>query len=318
MSSYPTPTRILVAVSASAERGEMRLGISETDQAAIGQAAWLAARCRAELRLVHVVDFVDRRVLHDAAAVEQEVIDQLQPQLEAIAGSCGVPASHTFRFGVPWREICHEVHDSKSDLLVISPKRELALGERLLFGHTAWRLVRKAPAAVLVVHPDARPADRGPGIDKVLALVDRSEVSERVLAAADMLGSLGDVERHVLTCLDFPNDIAMRQLVNAQKALAKYHREERDKARAYLHEATGEFKERWHLHLGEDWVVRQAPKLAAEENIDLVVIAAVSKPRLAGLLLGTTAEKLVGRLGRSCYVVRPEGWASPLHFDDEA
>ncbi|HHH31192.1 MAG TPA: universal stress protein [Polyangiaceae bacterium] len=312
MSGYPNPSKILVAVSASAEEDEMRLGISDADRAAVGQAAWLATRCRAELRLLHVVDFVDRRVLDDAPELEQEVIEQLDPQLAALAGGCGVPATHGFRFGVPWREIAREVQETGADLLVISPKRQLTLGERLLFGHTAWRLARHAPSDILVVHPDARPRDTGPGVDKVLALVDRSEVSARVLGAAHMLAELGDAEQHVLTCLDYPNDIAMRQLVHAQKALARYHREEQRKAKAFLDEATAQFGGRWHAHLGEDWVVRHAPKLADELGIDLVVIAAVSKPRLAGMLLGTTAEKLLGRIRASCFMVRPQGWAPDL------
>lgn len=316
MSAYPSPSKILVAVSATADEGKMRLGISEADRAAVGQAAWLAARCRAELRLVHVVDFVDRRVLRDAPELEQEVIDQLEPQLAALAASCGVPASHGFRFGVPWQEIAREVHAWNASLLVISPKRQLALGERLLFGHTAWRLVRHAPSAILVVHPNARPEDAGPGIAKVLALVDRTAVSARVLGAAHMLADVGQAERHVLTCLDYPNDIAMRQLVHAQNALKRYHTEEQKTARAFLDDATAGFKERWHQHLGEDWVVRHAPKLAKAEGIDMVVIAAVSKPRLAGLLLGTTAEKLLERLAVSCFMVRPEGWQTALDFDE--
>ena len=314
MSPYARPTKIVVAVSAAAERGEMRLGISEADRAAVQQAAWLAARCGAELRLVHVIDFVDRRVLRGAPELEQEVCNQLEPQLAALAEGCGVPASHGFRFGVPWREIAREVHEHAADLLVISPKRQLALGGRLLFGHTAWRLVRHAPAAVMVVHPEARP--EGPGIDKALALVDRTDVSARVLAATDMVADVAEAERHVLTCLDYPDDIAMRQLVRAKEALAKYHADEEQKARAYLDEATAGLPGRWRAHLGDDWVVRYAPKLAEEEGIDLVVIAAVSKPRLAGLLLGTTAEKLLERLSVSCLVVRPEGWVSTLDLGD--
>lgn len=316
MSAYPSPTKIVVAVSATADEGQMRLGLSDADRAAVGQAAWLAARCRAELRLVHVVDFVDRRVLRGAPELEKEVREQLEPQMAAIAGSCGVPASHGFRFGVPWREIANEVREQQADLLVISPKRQLALGERLLFGHTAWRLVRHAPSAILVVHPQARSVDVGPGVDKVLALVDRTEVSERVLGATDMLASVGEAERHVLTCLEYPNDIAMRQLPQARTALKQYHADEQQKARAYLDEATAGYPERWRVHLGDDWVVRHAPKLAEDEGIDLVVIAAVSKPGLAGLLLGTTAEKLLERLSVSCFVVRPEGWETPLDLSE--
>jgi nucleotide-binding universal stress UspA family protein len=247
--------------------------------------------------------------------VEQEVLDRLTPELDAIAGSTGVPTTHHFRFGVPWREIAHEAHDCKADLLVIAPKRELAFGERLLFGHTAWRLVRKAPTDILVVHPDAR-KEAGPGIDGVLALVDRTEVSDRVIAVADMLADLGSAQRHLLTCLDYPNDVAMRRLPHAQKALARYHRQERERAESYLDEVTRDYPERWTHHLGEDWVVRECPKVVDKEDIDMVVIAATSKPRLAGLLIGSTAEKLLGRLPTSCYMARPEGWESPLDFDE--
>ena len=58
------------------------------------------------------------------------------------------------------------------------------------------------------------------------------------------------------------------------------------------------------LTLGADWVVRQAPTLIADRDIDLVVLAGNSKPRLAGALLGTTAERLLERVEASVWVVR--------------
>jgi universal stress protein E len=305
MKQWASPKRILVAVSAVVGDDE-RLCIPPAGRNAVAQAAYLAKTAGAELRVVHVVDFVDRREPSESSTVEQRVAEELGPQLAELAASAHEGGSFGFLYGMPWEEITKETARWSADLLVITPRRALRLGERLLFGRTAGRLIRYARCPVWVIHPHARRAEAGPGVDKVLGLVDRSQVSDHVVAATDAIAALTGAERHLLTCLDYPRDIALHQLPYAQRALAKYHRQERSAAEMYLAEATRDRPGTWIHHLGEDWVVRHAPKLVTELGIDLVVIAAVSKRRLAGMLLGTTAEKLIGELTVSCLVVRAD------------
>jgi nucleotide-binding universal stress UspA family protein len=302
------PKKILVAVS-SWRTDDGKLELCAHDRRAAAQALWLAERVEASVELVHVVDFLDQRLTNEADALFELVSEQLNPELEALAGTApAVPTTWSFQRGLPWVELLRRARESEADLLVLSPKRQLALGEAILFGHTTWRLIRHAACAVWVVHPE------GPeGIRKVMALVDRTKVSQRVVDATALLALASESEQHLLTCLDFPEDISLHQLPEAERAIAAYHIEQRKAAERYLAPlaAGGD----WHIHLREDWVVRAAPKVIAMHGIDTVVVAAVSQPRLAGMLLGTTAEKLVERVPASCWIVRPEGLSWP---DDAA
>jgi nucleotide-binding universal stress UspA family protein len=116
-----------------------------------------------------------------------------------------------------------------------------------------------------------------------------------------MLAGIYDAERHALCCLDYPGDIELNRLPRAFEEIKRYHREVRDEAFRDLELLTAGDAS-WKLTLGEDWVVRQAPKLVVDQNIDLVVLARNSKPRLAGVLLGTTAQRLLERVETSVWI----------------
>jgi universal stress protein E len=194
-------------------------------------------------------------------------------------------------------------------VLVVSPRRQrLSLGQRIFHGQTAMRVLKESPRPVWVVEPECGPPRR------ILALIDLTPVSQQVVETARMLSRLYDAELFALCCLDYPSDISLHRLPGSREAIASYHREVRDSARARLKALIGD--EDWHLLLGEDWVARLAPRVIDDKKIDLVVMGGVSKPRLAGALLGTTAQRLLDHVSVSTWVVRPERDGTPA--DDDA
>jgi nucleotide-binding universal stress UspA family protein len=278
----------------------------------VEQAVLLARETGAELKLVHVVDFLDRE-LTDAAQVHpviQQALEGAMAELCKHAEARGVRASHALVAGKPWYELLREAHGWNADLLVISPRRDhVGFGQRIVHGSSARRLIRKAPCPVWVVDPN-----RELGVRRVLALVDGSEVSRRVMSSAAALADAAGAERVALRCLDYPQDIALRRLPGAQQVLQRYHDEVRGRALAQLEQLAAEVGGDWTTKLNEDWVVRVAPGLIAELDIDVVVLGCRSAVGLAGVLLGSTAEQLLERVAVSAWIARPDDWRSPVEF----
>ena len=54
------------------------------------------------------------------------------------------------------------------------------------------------------------------------------------------------------------------------------------------------------------------PKYAEEKRMDVVVMGSVARTGIPGLLIGNTAEKIVGSLTCSILTVKPEGFESPV------
>ena len=293
------PERILCGVSTRASE-DGRLDIMPSDVRTAEQALLLASRTGARVRFVHAVDWVDlRRDGPDVIElVEKELSDDWQGLARA-AADLGVPIDREVRRGKPWRELVDAAQDWKADLIVVSPRRsDVSFTGRIVHGSTAKRLLNESPCPVWIVSGGTT------GVRRVLALIDRSEMSSRVVSAARSLAKAFGAKLHALYCLEYPDDAALHRLRGAAEEIARYHREERQRAWDDLERLTDDGETRWSLSLGEDWVVRQAPKVVADKEIDLVVLAGRSKPALAGKL-GTTAQKLLDRMDASVWVIRP-------------
>ena len=312
-SEFTKPQRIVVGVSAEASEDGHALVLCPADRIVAIEAVLVASKLQAEVHLVHVVDFLDLRTVEGEqdllTHVESSLNDQLA-KIEADAAALGVTCSHTFVRGKPWYELIRHASTWEADLLMVSPQREtLSIGDRLLHGSTTSRILRKAPCAVWVVAPgEAR------GITKVLALIDRSPISARVTQAANVVADAFDAQKVALHCLDYPDDIILHRLPNAHRAMRQHHFTERDRARAELVELTGGEEQGWKVLLDDKWVVRRVPEIVAEVGASLVVMGSLSQGNVAGLLLGTTAGRILERTEVSTLVLRPEGWTSPVKF----
>jgi len=314
------PHRILVGLSCSATLPGPNVAISQADLHAFDQALWLAERIGAELRLFHVVDWLDVGLAKDDDFVEREIqgglADQLAELRERAAqrGSRGIRTSVGFAGGRAWYELLREAHRWQADLIVISPRRsDITWTDRVVRGSTANRVLRKAACPVWVVEPSTRV-----GIEGILAAVDLTAAGTRVVRDASALAAAVGAETHLLHSLDYPDDVALQRLPNARRAIQRHHRQVHQSAEEQLHALANESGRRWTVHLDSDWVVRAVPKIIANHEVDLVMLGCVSHPPLPSVLLGTTAERIIDRADVSAWVVRPEGWTSPLSFDTQA
>lgn len=280
------------------------MSLCPADEHTARQVLQLAAKVGAAVRFVHVVDWIDERLRDSEDALVEIVHNELDDPLLALdreAERQGVTSSHELREGSPWRELLRAARDWSADVVAISPRRdETSLVDRVLHGSTAIRVLKEARCPVWVVDPSLQ------AVRRVLALVDGTPVSARVVETARALGRVYQAELVALRCLDYPDDIVLHRLPRARQEIERYHRKVRESARAELQRLTAG-EDKWHLLLGEDWVARQAPRVVQDRQIDLVVLGAVSKPRLAGALIGTTAQRLLEHVGVSAWVVHPAG-----------
>jgi nucleotide-binding universal stress UspA family protein len=309
------PKRILIGLSCSPESEAPEASLTEADLHTFDQGLWLAAKVGASIRLVHVVDFLDERISGEDHEVELLVRSHLAGAIEELrrkADAAGVTTDYAFANGRAWYELLREAHQSDSDLVMLSRRRSgLTFGDRIIHGSTASRIARKAQSNVWLSAPGA-PTE----IKKVLALVDGRSVSKTIVECADALCQELGAERHVLRCLDYPEDVALHRLPNAQRAITAHHKAVRADTLVALQKLTGGEDAGWSLSLSDDWVVRVAPKYVAQHDIDLVVLGGLSYPRLKGVLLGTTAERILERTPIATWLIRPDGWQSPVEFEE--
>jgi nucleotide-binding universal stress UspA family protein len=307
------PRRIVCGVSCRVAEPEGHIRVAETDRHTTVQAIDLAARSGGSVVFVHVVDWLKDRAAQDGPGIVEAVREELGADFDEIsakAEALGVSCRHEMRLGKPWKEILKVADDERADVIVVSPRRQRqSLGSRIFHGRTATRILKESTYPVWVVEPDCGPPKR------ILALLDLSPVSPMVVEACRTLSNLYDAELYGLCCLDYPSDISLHRLPQAREAIQHYHREVRVHAREQLERLTAG-EDKWKLLLGEDWVARLAQRVIDEKKIDLVVMGGVSKPRLAGALLGTTAQRLLDHVSVSTWVVRPERRGPPPHRDD--
>ena len=322
MSADALPRRIVCGLACRVSASDGRISLAETDRHTTRQAIDLASRAnaragaagpRASVVFVHVVDWLTERAAQDGPDIVDAVRRELAPDLDEISANAaehGVEIRHEMKLGRPWRELLKAADSERADVIVVSPRRQReSLGSRIFRGQTATRILKESTCPVWVVEPECGPPKR------ILALLDLGPVSSMIVTAARSLGELYDADLYGLCCLDYPSDISLHRLPQARDAIRSYHREVRTDALARLERLTAG-QEKWKLLLGEDWVARLAPRVIEEKKIDLVVMGGVSKPRLAGALLGTTAQRLLDHVSVSTWVVRPERKGPPPHRDD--
>lgn len=302
------PRMILVGVALGGDTiSDFQL--TPTDVRVIDQALWLAGETGATVRLHHTIDWITSgseavisTLLRAANARSRELLSEVADKVRAD----GIAVESSTSVGTPWMELLRVARETKTDLIAIGPHVRPSGIAGLLQGSTVKQLVRNSEIPLWLV------SDEGPmGIRKLVAAVDLSPVSNDLLMLGNELAGATDAAKVVMHCLSFPSDIVLHRLPDAADAVAEYHREVEADARNRLGALLGD-DDSWQVELRTDWVVRDLPRLVADVDADLVLMAGVSLPGVAGKLVGTTAEKALKRLNCSTIVIKPSGWTSPV------
>ncbi|HEX7446466.1 MAG TPA: universal stress protein [Pirellulales bacterium] len=298
---------------------------SDHARVALNQAVSLAKLYGASLTLMHVARDVRAavEVMTFGAAgglvtgkldsIEEDVRSDSDERLQQLVAECrvaGVTADCQTRVGTPFIQLIQQVQSQGFDLVIAGTHGQSA-ARRFWVGSTAGKLVRKCPSAVWITR-----ADEGAAVGSVLVPCDFSMVSQKAVRVAAALALKAGAELHLLHVFSLDElPQLMPDTSEVDEEVGRYRRIVRrgaiERLRQCLAEAAIEPR-RYTLHAlpGIPW--RSIGSAARRLKADLIVMGAVGRGGLAGLLIGNTAEKVLHTSSQSLLTVKPDGFVSPV------
>lgn len=299
-------------------------------QPALAKAATLARRCGATLELF-ICDFdpsLSGRPFFDSGKLRElreefvgERLEYLEEAAEDLRDEGLAVETHVHWDNPAYRGIVRRVEESSPDLVVKDTHYHTVL-RRALHTNTDWNLIRTCPVPLLL----ARAGD-WPEVPRVLAALDPEHVGDKpaaldhdILEWSELLATRMGGEVHAVHAF-FPAAMLAATATLAGMPLAsgitavEVVEAERKRIAGLLADiagAHGVAPERVHLEQGAATEV--LPQVAAELGASLVVMGAVSRSRLQEAFLGSTAERVLDRIGCDVWVVKPADFSEKLPF----
>lgn len=287
---------------------------------ALSKAIQLARACGASLELFHSIGshvYTEWDVEPDQIAeLKNARLVQALARLEAIAALVRknlIPVRTAAEWDYPPHEaIVRHVLRTRADLVIA----ECHAGPRrapLLMHLTDWELLRFSPVPVLLVKNRKR--YRRPvilaAVDPTHANAKPARLDDEILAASAVMteglkGSLHAVHAFV----PVPDDVPPSELLK-EDATQRLERRARAHARKRLDRTLKNAKiGRGRRHLVGRHPINAIPELALKIHADIVVMGAISRTGLKRLLIGNTAERIIGDLSCDVLVVKPSNFTT--------
>lgn len=305
---------ILVGVDLGTQSQPLSGLLSPPNAEAVERGMLLAERCHSQLCFVSVLDASDtmQRLVHDARGEDSNVFDEahaLLGQFVARAKQRGISAESRVLLGKSWLKLIEEVLKHHHDLIILGTRHAGAI-DRILFGSTAIKLLRKCPCPVWVT----KPSDGLP-MTSVLVAHDLGPVGRHALDLGIALARSNDLQLYVIH--------AIEQLpIGDPTGFGIAHAEARE-----LHDAA---RDRIHVELeleGSDLqrppeirVINGRPEpaileLIEQHAVDLLIMGTIGRAGIRGVLTGNTAERLLPRLQCSMLAIKPDEFQCPIHAE---
>lgn len=248
-----------------------------------------------------------------AVSIEQHRRETLRGRLKELARRCELPSAgniHLREGAVVFHEACRLAEKLPADLIVMPTHGRTGL-MHLFLGSTAERVVRHAPCPVLVTRkPEAKSGPKVPTQEAagrrqtILVPVDFSDASRRALEYA-----IGFARRVSAQLIVFHaahlGDVASVDGLGAPGliGLTKIAHED---ARRQMQEFIGPVKVRglkYETVVQDGSPVSQICDFAKKRDVHLIITATHGRTGFEHLMIGSVAEQVVRRAGRSVLVV---------------
>ena len=299
-------------------------------QPALGKAALLARRFGSTLELF-ICDFdpsLSGQPFFDTdklRELREEFLTERVEFLEEVADGLrtqGIAVETHVHWDNPlYRGIVRRVQESSPDLVVKDTHYHSVI-RRTVFTNTDWSLIRTCPAPLLLAKPGAwrvpptlvAALDPGHLGDKPAAL-DHDILDCAQLLAGRMSGEVHAVHAFFPAALLAATTTMTGMPMVSGVTAGDIVETERKRIAGVLSGIVASHElppERVHLEQGSavDALPRMTEKLAA----DLLVMGAVSRSRIQELFVGSTAERVLDRIGCDVLVVKPADFGEKLPF----
>lgn len=269
-----------------------------------------------DISLAEEVGFADFNAL-----LEQEAQDRSADLIARLPAGMTVRAVEV-RSGKLFLETIRAVLADKHDIVVKATEPPVGLIARV-FGSEDMRLLRKCPCPLWLVRPDAAIPPR-----RVLVCVtlDEREGADPTLngrlveAAIELLPKTEAAEVHILHLWSAPGEYLAR---SHRTGLSARQVEEwisaiKVKHKTWFNEfvkdfaGRGDVRSRFAKGAPEFGIAEVAKEIAA----DIVVMGTVGRTGISGLLIGNTAETVLGQLDCSVLALKPLGFETPVKPND--
>lgn len=244
-------------------------------------------------------------------SVEEELVAMLRERLAGIAASItGLQADAKLLLGTPAAALIDEVKRSETDLLIRAHARDLSAVHPTRYGPVDRELVRRCPAALLLVGPGARPPH--PRIAGAIAPADgRPEIAalnHKVIDYTLLMAAIEDGDPVVVQAWTPFGEGRLRSH-GVTEEISAYAQQQREETIASLVEAVGRARSRREeiaIAAPRGRAVEVLPHYVVSNGIDLMVIGVAERRGLAKLVLGNTAERVLRTLTCSILAVKPD------------
>ncbi len=266
-------------------------------------------------------------------AIRQRIVAGLTDRLAEIAEPIrarGIELDIRLVFGEPFLETIRRVLRARHDLVVKVANRH-DLEATLHFGSTDLRLMRKSPCPVWIINPEpegeAAPSPAG-ARRGVLACVDpisdndqNNQVAATIMELATSLAALESSPCHAVHAwtapIEYmwadspwiqvdPKDVDELTILTEERHAARFH-ELVERFRPTLSDFSA------HLRKGDAATV--ISEIAAELNVELIIMSTIGRTGISGLFIGNTAETVLSRVTCSVMAIKPRGFVSPVSID---
>jgi len=233
--------------------------------------------------------------------------------------------SLVFKFGNSVVEIIREALRGEHDLVVKAATGKKNLKERL-FGNIAVKLLRKCPIPVLILKQSDAVS-----LHKILAPVDpekptelseksissENPISEKILDVSIFMARLENSCLDILHCWYLPGETQLSsgrarieaEKLNKMRQMAEKIHTQRVNTLVASFDLSG-IEHSVIVQKGDpgDMIINYAEK----NNIDLIIMGTVGRSGLLGMLIGSTAEKVIERVNCSVLTIKPAIFKSPI------